>query len=61
MDSRRAKRKRPDTSPVKPPERTIKDGELELLRALEEDILKEEARSNDKVMPPDEDEDYDDD
>ncbi|KAF1790317.1 hypothetical protein GQ600_18228 [Phytophthora cactorum] len=45
MNNQPSKRKRTDTSPVKTPAAPLPDAETELLRALEEEILKEEEKN----------------
>ncbi|ETL94060.1 hypothetical protein L917_07910 [Phytophthora nicotianae] len=62
MDHQPSKRKRTDTCPVKKPA-ALPDAEVQLLRALEEEILKEEEKikldKNKKFPPEEEDDDYD--
>ncbi|KAI9994463.1 hypothetical protein PInf_011095 [Phytophthora infestans] len=62
-DNECPKRVRTDTSPVKTPPASLPDAETELLRALEEEILKEEEWNkldkNKKFPPEEEDDDYD--
>ncbi|KAG6958134.1 hypothetical protein JG687_00009580 [Phytophthora cactorum] len=64
MNNQPSKRKRTDTSPVKTPAAPLPDAETELLRALEEEILKEEEKNKhdkNKKFPLEEEEndDYD--
>ncbi|KAG3203727.1 hypothetical protein PC128_g2448 [Phytophthora cactorum] len=62
MNNQPSKRKRTDTSPVKTPAAPLPDAETELLRALEEEILKEEEKNKhdkNKKFPLEEEEDDD--